>query len=230
MASKRPPLLRAAIDSVLRRDDLWGPDGLMPARFEPGNAATKLLVITGQNASGKSLIAKIISARIAATRKTTKGSPEGVTYNIGMALRTMGGGISGKTFVYGDESDQSTGSTSVRAVNGAISNTKRSTNPVVVIFDEPEIGLSDEYALAMAEKIAAFEAELPPICDGLMVVTHNRAIVRRLLASDPHRLRLGTHTTSEWLDQPITAASVAEIDALQDQNHRTWLAIRKLMR
>lgn len=142
----------------------------------------RVLVITGENAAGKSFLFRVLSADIQAAKMTP------ITLSI--RERTGGGTFEmarmRQSFMYGSEAEQSTGATSARVVKAGFHNAGRES-PGVLMLDEPEMGLSDGYARALGELIGT-KARLPEdkdgmreCCHGVVVVTHNRALVGGLL-------------------------------------------------
>ena len=223
-------LLTAAIADMLEDTEVWGPEGLMPMSFEPGAADTRVVIASGPNACGKSLACRYLGMVIADQREERERVTEGEFFHIGMRLRTSGNGVfDPKSFVYGDEAEDSTGSISVHAVDGMIRHSGGRDGRHVIALDEPEVGLADPYAMALGEKIRRFAVDLPPLCDALIIVSHNRAFISHLMGLNPHCLRFGPLTTRKWLEMPPVAASVDELDGLKDRNRETWRAFARIM-
>lgn len=223
-------LIEDSLSEMLGDRELWGEGGLMPARLESGDPACRLVLATGPNACGKSFACRFLAVAIAGLREEREGIKRGEFFHIGMRMRTSGNGIMGpKSFVYGREEDDSTGATSLRAVNGVMAQSPKREGRHVIALDEPEVGLSDEFAVALAEKIRAFAADLPPLCDALIVVSHSRAFVGHLMPTNPHRLRFGPLSTEEWLSRPPVPATVEELDGLAERNRATSRAITRIL-
>lgn len=217
-----------ALEQTIDDTEFWGDDGLFPARLERGAADTRIVVVSGPNACGKSFACRYLASAIAAERPET--SERGEFFHIGMRLRTSGSGqIGPKTFVYGDESEYSTGAVSMIALNGMLKNSKTRTSQHVIALDEPDIGLSDEYALALGSKIAGFANELPNNCDALIIVSHSRPLISKLMPLKPHCLRFGTLDTAAWLSSPPREATLEELDTLASRNLTGFRAVSKLI-
>jgi len=230
-ASTRRDLLALALDAMLEDAELFGADGILPATLERGDPASGLVVMTGPNACGKSFGCRYLAQTLAGLRKELEGVAKGEFFHIGMRLRTSGNGIFGpKSFVYGDESEDSTGAVSLKAVKGMLRNSRERTSRHVIALDEPEVGLADEYALALGEKIRAFALDLSPLCDALVVVSHSRPFVGKLMDLKPHLVRFGSGTTAEWLSATPAAVSIEDLDSLSERNLKTFRAISRLMR
>jgi hypothetical protein len=231
MTTPAATVLEEALGLLIEDSELFGANGLLPCRLEPGAPGSRVVLATGPNACGKSFVCRFLNMAVAGVREERGLTAKGEFFHIGMRMRTSGNGILGpKTFVYGDEGDQSTGATSLRAVNGMLRQSPGRDSDHVIALDEPDVGLSDEYAMAMGDKLRAFAAALPARCDALVVVSHSRAMVSRLMELRPHRLRFGPLSTEEWLASPPRPASVEELDGLADRNLETWRAITALMK
>ncbi len=97
--------------------------------------------------------------------------------------------------MYGDETTESTGVISVSNILGAEHNSRKREHSHFVIFDEPDIGLSESYQSAVGELLVQFVRNLPTQARGVVVVTHSRRILRELLPLHPHHLRCGDDRT-----------------------------------
>lgn len=217
-----PKFLPWALNSVTDDAAMFGADGAAPAFYERGREGSRLVVLTGSNASGKSLLVRFLGSRAA---DYFKDDPRGVErLIIGMLTRSQGGFM--RAFVYGSESDDSTGQISVKAVNGLISNAPNRKRVFLAALDEPDIGLSEDYAQAMGDKVAAFATDLPPLCAALVVVSHSRALISRLMGLEPHAFRMGDSTpTAEWIANGVQAKSVADLDGIADDSLARYRAI-----
>lgn len=142
------------------------------AKFYEGDA--RVVVVVGENASGKSLLFRIIASKLQRDENLLP-----ITISIRERTGSGLGEMSGmrRMFMFGDETEQSTGANSANVLQGGFHNAGRET-PGVLMLDEPEIGLSDGYARAMGELIGREAKALSETCHGVVVVTHNRGLVR----------------------------------------------------
>ena len=125
----------------------------------------RLCVITGPNASGKSLVRKILAARYQQNH---------VEYiHTSQEKRASSSGIQ-RVFIYGDEAEDSTGFNSVKMVLTAIRTGQGREKPFGLMLDEPEIGCSEETAAAIGIRVAR-DLETMTHLDGLYIITHSRA-------------------------------------------------------
>lgn len=181
---------------------------------------SKLVVVVGPNAGGKSFFRRIVSL-MCRDNNVECMAPS-------MQLRTQDGFA--RAFMYGDESWQSTGELSSHVIVNGIKTCRGRDGPHVIFWDEPDIGMSDGYAAGTGRSIAAFAREMPKYTVAAFVVTHNKALVRQLVAVGPHYIHLGDAdappTLEAWLD---TDAPILAIEDLSDASHRRFKRIQKIL-
>lgn len=196
------------------------------ATLHPGDA--RVLLITGANASGKSLAFRLI-AQLAADHKI-----EALTLSI--RERTGAGTFEmahmRRTMIYGREESSSTGATSARVVETGFHNLSN-RGPAILALDEPEMGLSDGYARALGEFIGQSALEMSGKACGVVVVTHSRPLVRGLqegLKAAPTHLAMdaGISSLSDWLEHQ-EHRSVADLLALPEVGHAGYKAVQAIL-
>lgn len=182
--------------------------------YNPGPHGCKLLVVTGQNATGKSMVRRCLSG--AAQR-------EGLTpIAISMQRRTEGGVVG--AMMFGTEEWQATGQITGHSVIMGIKTADASEKRCVLIFDEPELGLSDEYALDAAHRIADFATKDGYKCLLVVVISHRKTILEVLDGKCMH-VHLG--------EEPVTSLKAvinrkivrANLEELKERSHQTFLHI-----
>ena len=205
------------IQSCIDDAEFFGPQGACPASIEPGHP--RLLVISGENAGGKSFFAKVMRSRLREALPHCEWIP------ISMTTRTSSG--MHRAFMFGDESTSSTGQTSFRAVRGALTTCRGRDTPHVLLLDEPDIGLSEGYQGALGEMVEEFASNLPETTQGLVVVSHARPLIGKLMHLDPTCVRVGDdlRPTREWLKNGDLPRSIADIEALRDKALARFRAI-----
>lgn len=183
--------------------------------YTPGKS--DLLVITGENATGKSFIRRILSA--ACNKTEIEAIP------VSMELRTAGGIVS--AFVFGSESYEATGDLSGKSVLGAISTSKAREKHHAIIWDEPDIGLSDNYAAGVGLEIKEFIEKAPKKLFFAAVATHRKVLIQQLLSCQPHHLRLGTdnYSLEDVISSPVTPKRLSQ---LREDSHGLYQRIQKL--
>lgn len=182
-------------------------DGEGPILIAPylGDDDTKVAIFTGENATGKSLFADGIIRALA-----KKAGFEGIISN--MKIRTEGG--IRPVFMFGDETNESTGYISARSISTGISTCEKRTNPHILILDEPEIGLSPKYQAVLGKKLNLFCANLPDLTKGVVICSHSKILVQQLNIPF-HFLRFGdTLSCSEWLAQDDYSMGEDDFEAL----------------
>lgn len=166
-----------------------------------GDNDAECAVIYGDNACGKSFIAKLMDN--SARKKEIE------VRNLGMGNRTSGYNIH-RAIVFGNEKEQSTGVTSYKATLRCLNSTAENPEEeAVMILDEPDIGLSPRYAKALGKYIAERFNTMSKR-KTLILVSHNETLIRAFVANKSKpmaTLGIGTEQTLvEWIDDP------AEID------------------
>ena len=195
------------------------PDGQIPipALFVPSPGA-RLIVIVGENASGKSFMRRIVTQigrEIKVEVMPISMEGRGQSY----------GGLRG--MIYGDESWESTGVCSAGTVRGGISTCKERTSPHIIFWDEPDLGLSENSAAGVGQAIGQFMAAPNPLTMAAIVVTHSKPLVKHLVEglnpepgayrNRPHYLHLGTDPKDappdlfDWLRTPVVPRSLEDI-------------------
>lgn len=203
------------------------------ASLEPNDP--RLLVIGGANATGKSLMFQFIAA-------VARAEHAYVPVSISIRERTGAGTFEmanlRRTFMFGDESEQSTGATSARVLESGFNNVLKRDDKkeALLLLDEPELGLSDDYAHALGTYVAqktieAFNTE-EGTCRGVVVVTHNRAVVQGLMQAGltPSFMSMGEALTlSDWLAFR-NVKSVEDFLALSELDHTQYRQTKDLFR
>jgi len=213
-------LLQEAIDAIVEDTEMFGIDGACPVAYEPPNNDSRILLISGDNAGGKSLVCRFLSLTFSRSKIEFM--------RIGMEMRTNGGMV--RTFIFGDEGRCSTGELTAHSVLGAIHNSKQRTHAHVVCLDEPDTGLSEGYQQAVGETLVDYASTLPEHAAGLVVVTHSRFIANALMKLDPHRFRVGDdlRLTREWIRKGPLKRSMEDLANLKKISHKRFLAVTKV--
>lgn len=129
--------------------------------------------------------------------------------------------------MFGDESTSSTGQASFRAVRGGLTTCRGRTTPHILIMDEPDIGLSEGYQAALGDMIDEFASDLPDTTVGLLVVSHARPLISKLMHLNPTCIRVGDdlRPTRQWLEQGDLPRTIADIESLRDKALTRFRAI-----
>ena len=188
--------------------DYWSLEGLS-AHATTRSPSSKVAVIYGDNASGKSFFFKKL---IRTLKELVPTSHIQEIFLASMSMRT--GSSDAQTFMYPRESKMSTGDNSVRAIKGCFYNGKSRSHPVWLFFDEPDMGLSSRYASAMGCYLAQEVNALPDHIKGVCIVSHSGELLDALLANlneQPHTIGLATTASlSAFIEQQRAAEASVE--------------------
>ncbi len=184
----------------------------------------KLIVIVGENASGKSFFRRIVQLMSKDNKYECMAvSAEGrrqVAYSPWLV------------FVYGDEEHQATGVNSMNTVLTGIKTSRSRDSKHLLFWDEPDLGLSDSWAAGGGRKMCEFLKDPPEQLVAACVVSHNKALVRELLPVEPYYLHLGTPaeeapaTLQAWLDH---RPEPRDPELLPDISHERYKAIQRIL-
>jgi hypothetical protein len=192
----------------------------VPHLWIPAKSESNLVILVGDNASGKSVARRIIS------QICREVEPRIEPMAVSMQGRT-GGGMA-NAFIYGDEGFESTGQVSARTVTTGIATCRNRKNPHMVFWDEPDLGLSDSWAAGVGVAIAEFSQSLPEMTKGVFVVTHSKALVTQLLSVPHHYVHFGDDKKhpadlTAWCNKPVRSRS---IEKLADISRKRYQAIQ----
>lgn len=197
-----------------------GQPAAIPFHFAPG--ADPLVVVVGPNAGGKSFFRRVLMA-LCQDQKTE-------AIHISMEGRRRIGERPWLAMVYGDELRHSTGVNSINTVLTGVSTCRSREQPHVIIWDEPDLGMSEGAAASVGRVVAEFATAPPPALMASVVITHRKALVAELLAARPHYLHLGTAeappSLEEWLAAPPL---VRPLEAIRDEAHARFLRLCQIL-
>lgn len=193
----------------------------IPSYLRPGQG--QLVVIVGENASGKSFFRRLVCAVCA------QCEPRIECINISLEGRGQDfGGV--RSLIYGCEEYESTGVNSTHTVLTGIHTCQTRETPHVMLWDEPDLGLSESGAAGMGQAIATYTAAPNPLTLATLVVTHSRPLAERLAPLNPHYLYLGDgepqKSLQDWLARPIVPRDPEDIRAA---GHRRFKLIQKVL-
>lgn len=211
-----------ALEAALDDADLFGSAGACPTLHEPGNP--RLIVISGENAGGKSFFVKALNAFM------QEDAPKQVEWMpVSMGMRTSPG--MHRVFMFGEESNESTGRISLKAVLGGLRTCQSREKSHVLLLDEPDIGLAESYQAALGQMLAGFAADMPAHTRALIIVSHSRSLVSALMALGPTCIRVGDdlRSTAEWIREGDLPKTPADIEALGTKAMTRMRAISAVM-
>lgn len=186
-----------------------------------------LVQIVGDNATGKSFYRRIIQAicaehfepKLECIHLSMEGRSGG-SYEIGI-IRSM---------IYGSERDEATGGNTARTLMTALSTARSRTTPHVLFFDEPETGLSDEYAAGAGDVLREFVFDMPKMTKAVFVVSHRKALLNPL-PHGAHALIFGKDVPYRdvlgWMNREIRPK---KLDELEKRSHELYRALSKVLK
>jgi predicted ATPase len=193
------------------------PESPLPTHLTAG--MHPVCIITGENASGKSLVRRAIQQ---ACRAST-------IWMINASMEKRGGeppedGAVAKKLLYGNELEESTGYCSARAFQKLLYTAATADRDNVVFLDEPDIGLADEYSAGMGVELNRFIQRTPGNTKGVFVVSHSRYLLAHLETMQPFHLHLGPESISlhDWLRRKIEPK---KLEILIQKGKENWQKI-----
>ncbi len=188
-----PPLLKDV------RRDLRAYFGLTSNTLWRGK---DVLIVVGQNGAGKSMLRRMLAVG---------GRERKIDVCDFSQERRCAGGIT-SSFIYGAENYESTGYITLRGFRTSFNEPPKADR--LYMWDEPEIGLSEETQLGLVKLIrGAMEPPAEHLL-GCVFMTHSRLFVRGFL--DYPRLAFidldgKYNTATEWVERAVVAADMEEV-------------------
>jgi hypothetical protein len=186
----------------------------------------RVLIITGENAGGKSFIRRIFQAFLGNRRKPISS----YSFSMEARSRSASDGNIFLTLAYGDEGYAATSANTVRSIRTILDTSDKGEKMHIIIIDEPEIGLSEETELAVGRMISErLSDEWPDNRVGVVVMTHSKHIVRELMGLPGSKfLNLFNRypTADAWLGREIVTT---DLDAFCDDSLEKFRRIREML-
>ena len=221
MNTKLDEIIKTCLNTSYFKDTEDG-EKVFDATFAPGEH--KILILTGDNASGKTLFAKLLQQKARDLHKMT-------SFFVGMNTRTVGG--IRRAFMYGDDTEDSTGSISVNAINGCLRTCRGTEDEHYAVLDEPGIGLSDSFLAPLGTVIGRFaKEEIPEQTKGLILITHSRSLVKSICGyCKPYHIRFGDKLSlEEWIKNGSPVKTEEELLNLYRTSGTTSSQVEKRIR
>lgn len=210
----------------------------IPAIYTPGTS--RLSLVLGENAAGKSLFRRIIH-QVTHPGRESRGFgdsgvprgdfPVGEMIHLSMEGRTNSEVMS--SMVYGTEGWHSTGENSAHTLSGAFRTCTSRDHTTIVYWDEPDIGMSAGAAAGAGIAIREFiEAEENPLMEAVFLTTHSVPLVRQLAPLNPHYIFLGNadgpRTLADWFTWQMDPPPIS-IETLKTSARERFLDIQKVL-
>lgn len=187
----------------------------IPYHWAPG--ITPLVLVLGENASGKSVFRRIVQGTCKRlSLECMHLSMQGRSNEFG-GLRPM---------VYGNEASEATSVNSLKGVKKGIQTCCERETPHVIFWDEPDIGLSEGSAAGAGLALARFAQAPGPQTVAAFVICHSRSMVKQMLAAKPHYIHLGVpaaeapRTLRAWLKRSVVPIEIDDVIAVSRERYR----------
>jgi ABC-type branched-subunit amino acid transport system ATPase component len=177
------------------------------------------LAVTGSNASGKSLLRRVFAAFCK--------EEHGVTvYHVSQEARATGG--IQRAFIYGAEDYEATGAISAKTIVKGFATSRKANDSHLLLYDEPELGLSEEAELGVGRYIVEQMANKPEKLAGIVALTHSRTIVKEMSTiANFQFLNLDGMSLDAWLNREVVPISPEEV---MEAGHRNFTKFMPLFR
>lgn len=166
----------------------------------------KITVLTGKNGSGKSMLRKLLSFILAEKLGT---DPQHTVASVSMESRTQKKYEFSALSAMGiDDPTNPTSSETMHNINSLV-NAHTEKNKRYLVIDEPEIGMGEEMVAALVLKLNKMFETMPEGVYGIMIITHNRYIVKHL---NSEFINLEGMSREEWLNREIIPTDLAQFE------------------
>jgi hypothetical protein len=206
------------MDFLLKLKDYFDSDDpILESHYEPAEK-TKLLICSGSNATGKSFFGRMVS-------QYCRKIEEVECIRIGMELRCASG-MHRAFILSGMEHEESTGVNSVHMLKGIFNTAKNRKDNHILFIDEPDIGLSESYSVAMGKYITKELSSLSDYTKLVVIVSHSRHLLQPLLVFNPAHFRLGDNLNlKEWMEHGPELKTIEDLLNLPNKSKETWRRI-----
>ena len=200
---------------------------------------SKLILVLGENAGGKSFFRRMVQCVVSKNHGPTDGQPVDECIHLSMQARTDTGLDMmpiARAMVYGDENYNATGVLTAHTIEGAISTATKRDHSVVIYWDEPDIGMAARSAAGAGVRIREFVDNLPAHIKAVVVTSHSPHLVAQLLKAKqaPHYIYLGDaqgpSTAQAWVTEQLDPNIVPRTpQQLSEDGHVRFRLIQKIL-
>jgi hypothetical protein len=135
------------------------------------------------------------------------------------------------SLIYGDEAHFPTGLLTAQTILTGFSSASNRDKKCLLLYDEPEIGMSEELQWASVRYMAEQMKNPPKQLQGLVVMTHSRIFAKHLVEeAGATFVNLGDQypTLDAWLNRPVDIH--LDIEALNQTSLEKFREITKLLK
>ena len=175
----------------------------------------RLTILTGPNASGKSLIRKQLNYHLMDSLGLPRDRPCVASISLSSRMSRSDGA---PNFFYEDDSEATTVNT-IRLLNAVLKTSDR-----FIVFDEPELGMSEETQLATAMFLNGKKQEILDRNLGILLITHSRVIASNIQEDDFLSVYPQYTSKEAWLNRTLVPT---DLSALPTDSCELYRAILK---
>lgn len=173
----------------------------------------KITILTGPNGSGKSLVRKLIASTVAKERPEINAKE--VVASVSQERRTNSNAAWGAmSSVF---SDLPWNPTSLETYHLCKRLSQDNLKGRYLIFDEPEIGMSEEGILGWS---LWFKKTFGDYSSGILIITHSRILVESLRDISEF-VNISGLSRDEWLNREIIPVDFDQLDEESDKLYQT---------
>lgn len=177
-------------------------------------------MVTGDNAAGKSFVRRMYV--------TACGVRKVECINISLERRTSHD-IS-TVFIFRDEQVFASGVISAETITAGFSTARNRSGKVMLVWDEPELGMSEELQLTAMNYVVDQVRDWPDNLEGLVFMTHSRIVVRELVSRcGAQFVNLGGKypDAESWLARE--AVALPSLECVSDEHIERFRRIAKML-
>ena len=162
----------------------------------------RLVLVLGENAAGKSFFRRLIRSILQDKDSVKDGFYVRSVFDFSMEARSRGGIARG--MIYGSEEWGSTGILGVKVLTNSFTHSSQQREGHVIIWDEPDIGMSSRLAASAGRALGRYVASAPAELEAAILASHSPHLVEQaVLATPAHYLWLGSSdgppTIADWV-------------------------------
>lgn len=211
---------KSFLERTLDYEFFYGDKPAIDFALKEGPKKAKLIIAAGENASGKSFYRRLVQIDCQ-DRKVE-------CIHVSVEARRRVSEQPWMVFVYGDEERDSTGSNSANTILGGIKTSRGRDTKHVIVFDEPDLGMSEGASMGAGTAIAEFLANPPEHLEACVLITHSRHLLAKLKDIPYHFLHFGKeeHDVDSWITRPVLERSLGD---LREKNHERFKNIQGII-
>ena len=172
----------------------------------------KITVLVGPNGVGKSLIRKQLGIRFHNKYPNERGIVKQVSMQLRTELRSDWGALACATH----DSEYEPTSMSTYDLIQQVFNAVRDSKRTYLVIDEPDIGMSEESQIGIAEYLKEMYESHKDKLLGMLVITHSSCIVRSLVNDGADFLCVGYNSISKdydaWMNREVIPTDFEWLD------------------